>query len=407
MAKPAIAGTRADESQPQRVLLVDDDPALRRLIRRVIERVPDFEVVAEAGDGKSALQLALADPPDIVLTDITMPEVDGVALTRRLLDVHPHVRVIALTGAEPGKALSDMIRNGAVGYLVKTSSIDEMISALHAVRRGLAVLAPEATSVVLNDLVEHYRAEHQRAESLLALEAMKRNFINVISHELRTPVTIIKGGIQTLRRRGEQLDRSRQAAFLESIEGQCVRLQRMIDQVLLVSQIEKSPTGYRGRTVDLAVTLTALVKDLPSHHRDRISVDLQHGHFSGPSSIAQIFGWVLDNALAFSSGHIHIRGQERNPVQVHLEIIDEGVGMSRELIRRVLDEPFTQQDASTTRQRDGLGLSLFAARQVLESLGGSLEIDSALNQGTKVSLYFDRSPDTVSKESKTGARAHV
>lgn len=151
-----------------RVLVVDDDPSLRRLIRRVVERVPGFEVVAEASDGRSALELALLDPPDIVLTDVGMPEMDGVELTQRLLDAHPGVRVVALTGAEPGRALSDMIRSGAVGYLVKTASIDEMIQALVAVGRGLAVLSPEVTAQALRDLVEHYRAEQRRAESLLA-----------------------------------------------------------------------------------------------------------------------------------------------------------------------------------------------------------------------------------------------
>lgn len=376
----------------QRVLLVDDDPGLRRLIRRVIERVPGFEVAAEASDGATALAIALEDPPDIMLTDVTMPGMDGVELTTRLLDVHPEVRVVVLTGAEPGKALSDMIRAGAIGYLVKTASIDEMIQALDAVSRGLAVLAPEVTAFVLKDLVKHYRAEQDRAEALLALDVMKRDFMNVISHELRTPVTIIKGGVQTLQRAGEQLDPEHQRTFLASIEAQCLRLQRMIDQVLLVSQIEKNPTQPPSQTVDLVADVTTLVAGLPDDDRARVTVDHQDAQLYGPPSIVQIVGWILDNALGFSSGDIHVRCIARTGSAGQIQIIDEGVGMDEDLLRRVLTEPFTQRDASITRPRDGLGLALFAARQVLENLGGALEIQSAPAEGTRVTLRFEALP---------------
>lgn len=396
MARPAITGSRS-ETEHQRVLLVDDDPALRRLIRRVIERIAGFEVTAEAADGKSALELALADPPNIMLTDIAMPEMDGVTLTRRLLEVHPQVRVIALTGAEPGEGLSDMIRNGAVGYLVKTASIDEMIQALDAVRRGLAVLAPEATSVVLKDLVEHYRAEQQRAEALLALDAMKRNFMNVISHELRTPLTIIKGGVQTLKRGAARLDAGQQRTFLDSIENQCQRLQRMIDQILMVSQIDKGRGTETDERVSLSETVRSVITNLPEQARDRIHVSATPQEVLGRAdALEQIVQWLLENALAFSDEHIQIRSSARTNGDVLFEITDRGVGMDAELIQRVLTEPFTQNDSSTTRERDGLGLSLYAARQVVESLGGSIDIESTPGAGTKVSLHLRGTGDRAS-----------
>lgn len=398
MAKPAIGGHGSDDpSVPHRVLLVDDDAALRRLIRRVIERIPELHVVAEASDGRSALQAALASPPDILLTDIEMPEMDGVELARRLLQAHPEIRVVALTGAEPGKRLSDMIRNGAVGYLVKTSSIEEMISALDAVRRGLAVLAPEATAVVLKDLVQHYRAEQQRAEALLALDGMKRDFMNVISHELRTPLTIIKGGVQTLKRGAERLDADQQRTFLDSIENQCQRLQRMIDQVLMVSQIDKGRSIETAGSVDLSEIARSVLADLPEQARNRIDLDVTpHEVLGGASALEQIVHWLLENALAFSDGPIQIRSLPRTNGDVLFEITDRGVGMDAELIQRALTEPFTQNDSSMTRARDGLGLSLYAARQVVESLGGSIGIESTPGAGTRVSLQLRRAGNRTS-----------
>lgn len=377
----------------QRVLIVDDDPALRRLIRRVVERVPGFEVAGEADEGRRALTLALEDPPDIVLTDVTMPEMDGVELTRRLLDVHPDVRVVALTGAEPEGAVSDMIRNGAIGYLVKTASLEEMVQALTAVGRGLAVLSPEATLVVLRDLVQHYRAEQDRARALEALDTMKRDFMNVISHELKTPVTIIKGGVQMLRRRGDQLDPEQQRTFLDSIERQTRRLQRMIDQVLMVSQIEKGLSREADEKVDLYEIINTVIADLPEEARNRIDIEASADQAMGRrDAMEQIMRWVVENALAFSEDPIRIRTRMRSN-EVLVQVEDRGVGMDAELVRRVLTEPFTQKDASSTRVRDGLGMSLYAGRKVMENLGGGLEIDSAPGRGTTVSLRLAAGPE--------------
>lgn len=365
---------------------MDDDAALRRLIRRVVERVPEVEVAAEAANGKAALALARENPPDIVLTDISMPEMDGVELTQRLLDFYPETRVVALTGAAPGRALSDMIRHGAVGYLEKTASLDEMIQGLQAVARGSAVLSPEATSLVLKDLVQHYRAEQQRSETLMALDAMKRDFMNVISHELKTPVTIIKGGVQTLRRIAERLDPEQQRTFLDSIEGQCLRLQRMIDQILIVSQIEKGSSGP-GSTVSLSDLVHSVLAGLSDEDRERISLDpSETAYLAQGSAVRRTIGWILDNSLAFSEGPIRIWSVPRNSDHVVVHIADEGVGMDEELIRRVLTKPFSQNDSSATRAHEGLGLSLYASRQVLENLGGTLEIHSAPGSGTTVSL---------------------
>lgn len=372
------------------VLVVDDDPALRRLIRRVVERVPELEVVGEAPNGHEALQLARRRQPDIVLTDIAMPGMDGVELTERLLDAFPLTRVVALTGAEPGAALSAMIRNGAVGYLVKTASIEEMVQALHAVSRGHAVLSPEVTSLVLKDLVHHYRTEQQRAEALAALDAMKRDFINVISHELRTPVTIIKGGVQTLKRGVDRIDPERQRSFLDSAETQCLRLQRMIDQVLIVSQIDKG-SGAGHAVTDLSDVIADALSRFSAAERDRVEIDVAPEVVVGRKrELAQVTGWIIENALAFSDDRIRI-SSDASTSEVLLDIRDEGVGMDAELVGRVLAEPFTQRDASSTRPRDGLGLSLYAARQVLEGLGGTLQIHSQAGRGTNVVLHLNRS----------------
>ena len=373
--------------RPRRVLIVDDDAAIRRLVRRVVERVPSLVVVGEASNGTEALEQALQDPPDIVLTDIAMPGMDGVELTRRLLEAHPATRVLALTGAEPGAALLAMIRYGAVGYLVKTASIEEMLQALEAVSRGLCVLSPEATSWVLADLGKHYRAEQARAEALTELDTMKRDFMNLVSHELRTPVTIIKGGVQTLRRGGPRLDPNQQGSFFDSIERNCQRLQRMIDQILIVSRIDTKPV--RPSAIDLQEVVSGVLGELSAEHRSRVIASVRPARILGSrSDLVAVVGWIVDNALAFGEGEIRVSSAPAHDGYVILQVEDHGIGMRDELIERVLTQPFTQQDPSITRGRDGLGLSLYAGKQIVESVGGSLKIESEPGAGTTVSLHL-------------------
>lgn len=381
-------------SQPKRVMIVDDDDAIRRLVRRVVERVPSLVVVAEASDGKKALELALDDPPDIVLTDIAMPGMDGVELVRRLLEAQPAIRVLALTGAEPGPSLLAMVRYGAVGYLVKNASVEVMVQALEAVSKGLSVLSPEATSWVLADLVKHYRVEQARSEALTELDAMKRDFMNVVSHELKTPITIIKGGVQVLRRTGSRLDPEQQGSFFDSIEAHCLRLQRMIDQILIVSQIDTKP--MEPNIVEVQEIVSAVVAELSEEQRRRVLVHVPPGRvLANHSDLVAVLRWIVDNALAFSEDEVKVSSATETDGYVTLQVVDRGVGMQEELIERVLTQPFTQQDLSLTRRRDGLGLSLYAARQILENAGGSLGIQSEPGAGTRVSLRLYQTGDPL------------
>lgn len=213
--------------------------------------------------------------------------------------------------------------------------------------------------------------------------------MNVISHELRTPLTLIKGGVQTLRRRGDSLPPDQRSDFLDSIEVQSVRLQRMVDQILIVSQIDKSSTGS-GAVADLAEIAAAAAARFPPDDRRRLVLDMDSELIVGRKlELAQVTEWIVENALGFSEDLIRIESHVRTS-EVLLEITDEGIGMDPDLVRRVLTEPFTQKDSSTTRPHDGLGLSLYAARQVLESMGGALDIDSEPGRGTCVTLRLKR-----------------
>jgi DNA-binding NarL/FixJ family response regulator len=134
---------------PVRVLLVDDQALFREALATLLGVRPEVEVVGEAGDGDAALQLAAQLRPDVVLMDLHMPVLDGVAATRRLRVEQPQVRVLALTTFDDDEDVFAALRAGAVGYLLKDVSSGRLVEALLAAARGESVLQPSVAARVV------------------------------------------------------------------------------------------------------------------------------------------------------------------------------------------------------------------------------------------------------------------
>jgi DNA-binding NarL/FixJ family response regulator len=128
-----------------RVLLADDQALVRGGIRLILEAEPDIKVVAEAADGGQAVAEALRCAPDLVLMDIRMPELDGIAAARELLACLPAVRVVMLTTFDLDDYVVDAFRAGASGFLLKTAPPAQLVAAVRTVQAGDALLAPSST----------------------------------------------------------------------------------------------------------------------------------------------------------------------------------------------------------------------------------------------------------------------
>jgi len=134
---------------PVRVLLVDDQALFREALATLLEVRPEIEVVGEAGDGDAALRQAAVLEPDVVLMDLHMPVLDGIAATRRLRVEQPGVRVLALTTFDDDEDVFSALRAGAVGYLLKDVSSDRLVEALLAAANGESVLQPSVAAKVV------------------------------------------------------------------------------------------------------------------------------------------------------------------------------------------------------------------------------------------------------------------
>jgi len=135
-----------------RVVLVDDQALFRAGVRMLVDSQPDLEVVGEAGDGREGVDVVRATSPDVVLMDIRMPRMDGLAATAELLADAPAPRIVMLTTFDLDEAATRAIRAGASGFLLKDSDPEFLLAAIRTVHAGTAVLAPSAT----RELFEHF-----------------------------------------------------------------------------------------------------------------------------------------------------------------------------------------------------------------------------------------------------------
>ena len=132
-----------------KVLLADDQALFREGLHTLLSVHADLDVVGEAGNGEEALQLAAAKQPDVILMDVQMPVLDGVAATRRLRAEHPACRVILLTTFDDDEYVFEGLRAGAVGYLLKDAPSARLVEAIQAAARGESFLQTSVTAKVL------------------------------------------------------------------------------------------------------------------------------------------------------------------------------------------------------------------------------------------------------------------
>ncbi len=162
-----------------RVLIADDHAVVRAGIRLLLETQPDMEVVGEAQNGRESLDQAQKLKPDVVLMDITMPDMGGVEATKAIKEAYPHVQVLALTMHEDTPYFFRMLQAGASGYVLKGADPSELLSAIRAVSQNKAYIFPSLVRKLLDDYLERLEVGEEK-DSYARLTAREREVLKLI-----------------------------------------------------------------------------------------------------------------------------------------------------------------------------------------------------------------------------------
>jgi RNA polymerase sigma factor (sigma-70 family) len=176
-----------------RILLVDDHIIVRQGLRMLLEQQPGLKVLAEAADGDTAVKLARQHRPDLVVMDITLPKMNGIEATKRILAAVPTTKVIALSMHSDRRFVLEMLKSGAKGYLLKDSAFDEMAEAIKAVSNGKTYLSAQITDLVVQDAVSRRKDVSGTVFSILT--PREREVLQLLAEGRTTKETAAQLGV--------------------------------------------------------------------------------------------------------------------------------------------------------------------------------------------------------------------
>jgi signal transduction histidine kinase len=384
-----------------RLLAIDDEPRILRLMNAVLAGAYDLAVAA---DGEQGLALALAAPPDLILTDFNMPKMTGQELLRRLRQepTLEDVPVIVLTGHEDDQLRVDLLRNGAQDFLVKPFSVEELrvrIANLLRVKQARELLQNELQSRErdIGALVAEVAARREALQAALETAQIARDqaekasqakttFLALVSHELRTPLAVLRLTVDRWRGRSPASGGG-SSSEVQRMEGALDRLKSIVDGVIEYTTIQSGRLDPRPERTDLAALMGALRHEFDPHLEAkglRLDIDIAEEAriiTVDPRILRLILSNLVANAVKYTDRgflqmHAHV-----TPGGLVLTVRDSGRGIDPLDTERIF-EPFEHGERIENKSTPGVGLGLALVRDLVAALGGRVALSSEKGVGS-------------------------
>lgn len=383
----------SDQVERIRVLIADDEAAVREAMADLVATDPLLEVVGTAGDAQEAISLARECKPDVALVDVKMPAGGGRRAAREILKESPQTHVVALSVYDDRATVLDMLRAGVVGYIVKGTSAEEILYTIRRSMRGQGSLSAEVTGDVIRELAASLERSEALARELEELDRTKSELIQILSHELFTPITTIQGFALTIAEHGDRLSPEDVRDLAEGVARANDRLKRLIGNLSAAAQLDRESLELPTRPIPAAGLVARALEEFREHH-GRIVFE-QGGDparaWADPDLAVRAIVVVIENALAMSPPEepVELRLQP-NGAELQIRVSDRGPGVPEEA-RETIFEAFSQTDSSTTRSHEGLGIGLYLARRIMRAHGGSIDVQPRPDGGSTFVLAFPAS----------------
>lgn len=397
-----------------RVVIADDAPAMRSLLRQVIDESTAFRVVGEAADGEEAVRLAADQQPDVVLLDLAMPVLDGMGAIPRIRASSPGSRIVVLSGFGAGRMAQRAYDQGADAYVEKREPVEDLLARLTEVAAGGGddlyqtafehapigmAIEPSAGgggAVRVNDAYRRitgggssvritchgpityveeltdeqpaeirHRIEADTREELARANAELAHFASVAAHELRSPLQVISGFASVLERsQADRLDERGRECVQWIVDG-AARLDTLIDDLLAFARVGA------GRAVREPVDLGTLVDADDA----RVTHDYLPTVVGDPHLLRQLLQNLIGNGCKFvapgTAPHVHVSA-ERLDGGWQVSVADNGVGVAAAQ-RDEIFEMFRRLHGR--EQYDGAGVGLAICQRIVDGHGGRIWVD--------------------------------
>jgi signal transduction histidine kinase len=341
-------------------LVVDDVPELRHLLGHVLDWSERFIVVAEAEDGRAAVQMAREHTPQLVLLDVSMPVMDGMEALPLILKASPDSKVVILSGFEAERLRGVALAQGAAAYIEKGLPPSELVR--------------QILSAIQEDPGERPGASPPSPSPLTALSS--EEMLSLVAHEIRNPLAVIQGFGNELKARWFTMADEQRLDAVTRMTERARYLNTVVSNLMYMRKVGSGEAPSANITeVDVGGMLTNMQEelcDLARGHPIELAIDegLPAVRVDVPR-MRQVLTNLVVNAAKFAPTGTAIRiGAQPDDGGVVIEVADEGPGIPEDK-REVIFEKFARLEKGGS----GIGLGLFISRELMSSMGGHLWAD--------------------------------
>lgn len=395
-------------SRKLKVLYVEDDKEVCESTRGLLLNY--FNHIDTAHDGKEALNKYFNyksknnNHYDLVITDIGMPKIDGIKMSKKIINENPEQSIILVTSKDDVSYLYDAIALGVDGFLHKPLNLKKLnkllLKTTKAIHQHKESIKHYENIESLNNKLSEYaesleKKVKKRTEALNHAKEkaeeetkVKSEFLAHMNHELRTPLNAIIGFSHILKEINDIPDKSKN--FIDKIHTSGNNLLKLINNILDISKLEAKQVVLEKRELDLYALVQSVIdqQELKAEQKGlKLFINFEESitkKFYGDSlRIYQILTNLLSNAIKFTeNGEVSICIKKIGKNIIRFETTDTGVGLSKKQLSRLF-QPFSQADETISRKYGGTGLGLTISKQLIELMDGKIWVESEEGIGSK------------------------